>query len=458
MDNRHGDFRLPATDKIIGPEARRFRHQLAVGDADGWERPDLDDSAWERVTHGYGPQFWVLGPFSGEAPESELAALARVNPEVPVPISDKPFRWHPYSFSWRLGLEGDPGHQGWHGLKEKITDHFLCLGKTVEGLNEVKYVPEPGGNRYYVWTSITVEQETLARIVSSRRREGYQPHASEVLTPAALYLNGTAIADSEKPVLLKAGPNALLVRYDQAGRGYLVVRREGAENAPAGRTPLAMTWHDDPRVLPFDIHAGARPPEWYRFTAPPGFRGMQVVAKGRVEAWVDGQRMRTAESGRFEAPAPIHRAAVVALRVQPAVGASGGAAFPEPIRLECGVGLAALGDWSGNSALECYSGGAWYRKDVTLTESQAGGSVVLDLGKVVATAEVRVNGAIAGIRVAPPYRVDIGSQVKAGPNRIEILVFNTLANHYLTIPTRYRGELTSGLLGPVSLQVTPRSP
>ena len=33
-------------------------------------------------------------------------------------------------------------------------------------------------------------------------------------------------------------------------------------------------------------------------------------------------------------------------------------------------------------------------------------------------------------------------------------MFNTLANHYLTIPTRYRGELTSGLLGPVMLQVT----
>jgi hypothetical protein len=30
----------------------------------------------------------------------------------------------------------------------------------------------------------------------------------------------------------------------------------------------------------------------------------------------------------------------------------------------------------------------------------------------------------------------------------------TLANHYLTIPTRYRGDLTSGLLGPVTLKLT----
>jgi gluconolactonase len=49
--------------------------------------------------------------------------------------------------------------------------------------------------------------------------------------------------------------------------------------------------------------------------------------------------------------------------------------------------------------------------------------------------------------------VDISKQVKPGENRIEVLVFNTLANHYLTIPTRYRGEPTSGLLGPVTLRV-----
>ena len=65
---------------------------------------------------------------------------------------------------------------------------------------------------------------------------------------------------------------------------------------------------------------------------------------------------------------------------------------------------------------------------------------------------------IAGIRVAPPWRVDISKQVKPGENRIEVLVFNTLANHYLTIPTRYRGELTSGLLGPVTLRLETITP
>jgi hypothetical protein len=242
------------------------------------------------------------------------------------------------------------------------------------------------------------------------------------------------------------------VRCDRAGRGYLVLKREGANSPPSQRTPLAMTWHDDPSVIRFDVHAGARPAEWFRFIAPPGFRAMSVTTKGNVEAWVDGQEMRAGGSGRFEAIDPLSRAALVALRVLPETGSSGGAAVPEPIRLECGPGIATLGDWSKTGALECYSGGAWYRKTVTLTPEQAKSAVTLDLGKLTATAEVRVNGATAGIRVAPPWRVDISKQVKAGENRIEVLVYNTLANHYLTIPTRYRGDLTSGLLGPVTLQ------
>ncbi len=215
-----------------------------------------------------------------------------------------------------------------------------------------------------------------------------------------------------------------------------------------------MTWFDDPSVIRFDVHAGARPAEWFRFTAPPGLQAMTIIAKGVVEAWIDGQPMRAAGGGRFEAAALVPRAAVVALRVVPETGFSGAAVFPEPIRLECGPGIATAGDWSKMGVLECYSGGAWYRKTVTLTTEQSRGDVILDLGQVVATAEVRVNGQLAGIRVAPPWRVDISKQVQPGENRIEVLVFNTLANHYLTIPTHYRGELTSGLLGPVTLQVT----
>jgi hypothetical protein len=145
---------------------------------------------------------------------------------------------------------------------------------------------------------------------------------------------------------------------------------------------------------------------------------------------------------------------VVALRIEPADGNYGGAALPVPVQCECGPGLMPLGDWSQAGVLECYSGGAWYRKCVSLTPEQAAGGVVLDLGQVVASAEVHVNGQLAGVRIAPPWRVDLSTHVRAGENRIEVLVYNTLANHYLTIPTGYRGELESGLLGPVVLEFT----
>jgi hypothetical protein len=64
---------------------------------------------------------------------------------------------------------------------------------------------------------------------------------------------------------------------------------------------------------------------------------------------------------------------------------------------------------------------------------------------------VRVNGKLAGVRVAPPWTIDISELVKAGDNRIEVLVCNTLANHYCTVPTNYRGSPVSGLLGPVRI-------
>ena len=73
---------------------------------------------------------------------------------------------------------------------------------------------------------------------------------------------------------------------------------------------------------------------------------------------------------------------------------------------------------------------------------------------MVSTAEVRVNGQAAGVRVAPPWTFDISSLVRAGSNRIEVLVYNTASNHYLTVPTSYNKPTHSGLLGPVRILST----
>jgi len=64
-----------------------------------------------------------------------------------------------------------------------------------------------------------------------------------------------------------------------------------------------------------------------------------------------------------------------------------------------------------------------------------------------------VNGESAGFLVTAPWKIDISDQVKPGENRLEILVYNTLANHYSTIPTQYGGNTTSGILGPVNIRI-----
>jgi hypothetical protein len=114
----------------------------------------------------------------------------------------------------------------------------------------------------------------------------------------------------------------------------------------------------------------------------------------------------------------------------------------------------ALGGWSKNDGLASYSGGAWFRKTISLTATQNRRRVILDLGNVTASAEVRVNGQLAGIRVAPPWTIEISKYVKPGDNRLEVLMCNTLANHYTTIPTQYRGSTVSGLLGPVTISTS----
>ena len=457
MDNTYGDFRLPVTaeNKRIGVEARRFARARENAElAETAMRPETDDRGWERKLHGYGPQFYVLGPVPEGVEivvlDSVLAAMKWVDPSMPLGVDGKTLKWSVYDFSWRYGREGDLGHQGYHGLKRTVTDDFICLGKPTRALNETRYTDTKGGGPYYLWTTVTTPEALSATIHASRGAPADKSHTSPVLVPAAVYVNGTRVRDLAQPVALKAGANTVVVRYNRAGRGHFVMRRQDRP-MPDERERLAMRWHNDPGVIPFDVHAGKRAAEWLRFVSAPGTKAIRVRAVGDVRAWIDGVPMRDEGSGRFAAVEPSARAAVVALRVTPPAGYSGGAVIPEPVTIETGTGRMPLGDWSRMGILNNYSGGVCYRTTAVLAEEDVGGRVELDLGKVVATAEVHVNGKKAGVRVAPPWRVDVSGLLKPGENVVEVLVFNTLANHYQTIPSRYRGQPASGLFGPVRL-------
>ncbi len=398
-DNRFGDFHWPPTPTVIGAEVR----QLWYCEGDNTNGP------WRKVTCSFGPQF------------THSATM-------PAGKDDKP-----YEFSWRWGIENDPGHQGYHGLKEEVHDEFLAIGKTKKGAGHSPDVIgyETEGTSYFSTAVIAPRDMTAYALTGG-------------IEPAKVWLNGERVTGTT--LALSAGVNPLVLEYTNPGRTYFVV-----STAPAAESPqvelaatngqprfkqgnLAMSWWTNTNVLPFDVRANeAKPVGWYRFVSPPGLRSLTFAVRGKVQAWADGQPL-AATDGKFTLARPAFKPVMVLVRIEQERGCYGGAALPEPIELDCGPGQFALGDWSQNESLACYSGGAWYRKTISLSVEQIRRQTMLDLGHVAASAEVRVNGQISGIRLAPPWTVDISKQLKPGDNRLEVLVCNTLANHYTTIP------------------------
>jgi hypothetical protein len=450
MDNRWGDFRLPVTEQMIGAEARIFSYAEETTNLSGWELPDIDDSKWKRVTHGYGQKFWKLGPLPDDIDfaklDKQLSSLDKVDPQYPIIIDGESYSWQTYDYSWRMGVENDPGEQGWHGLKEKVSDEFICLGTKIRRNNYSGYKREDGGTRYYLWTSAFAEKGCRTTIDMGG------------LQPDAIFINKKRIEKGNSNIKLKSGSNPLLLRYNTPGRGYFVLK-EGA-NEFTQDVPLSMKWWNNKDIIPFDVFPEKQNPTgWYRFTAPPGLSSMKFSTNGSVQVWIDGKKqiVNKHHSGNdsyvVETGVPIIRSSKVAIKIEQERGCYGGSSIPEPIALECKEGITKTGDWSEGSALECYSGGARYRKNISLSKEQSESRVILDLGRVVATAGVIVNGKDAGVLVSPPWEIDISELVKEGDNMVEIRVFNTLSNHYQTIPTRYRGDsLESGLIGPVKLK------
>ena len=100
-----------------------------------------------------------------------------------------------------------------------------------------------------------------------------------------------------------------------------------------------------------------------------------------------------------------------------------------------------------------YSGTGWYEKSIVVDGEwlRPGRKVYLDLGVVKNIASVRVNGKSAGAELWSPYRLEITELLKAGSNRLEIGVTNTLANRYGQGRPGLPEKPESGLMGPVRL-------
>ena len=400
MDNRWGDFRLPASNEIIGVEARET----------------------DQGVIGYAPY---------------LQAQYGNNKE-----------WQPYYYSWQYGVQDSPGSQGYHGLKGKVDNRFIILDK--------------GGSMRFK-TSVYADSNDSYRIV----KEGIIPDSlwidGELTTEVIINMkkgwhriewvyNNTKQADY---TLGKMNSNY----QDKRDRSAVVVYH-AQETLPENRSPYgninAMKWYGTAH-LQFDPAEG-KGTQTYQFKTAPGAKSLSFSICGKItQISIDNtpiakQMIKVDNNGNVNISIDKPKPSVsdVSLTIKPEKGYPASASLTSYVKIECGEGKMACGDWSKVGALKYYSGGMRYKKDITLeniTEKQ----LTLDLGMVDATCEVSINGSEPKILIDPPYTIDMTPYAKEGANHIEVLVYSTLSNHYQTVPTPYRGAPKAGLIGPVKV-------
>lgn len=450
MDNRWGDFRIPASDELIGVEARELQYMSDIQSNDSWNRP-ADEDSWPLVRNTFGPQMYKL--YAGSEIDFEdfiNAAKKSLPDEEIVKLNNTELEWEPYEFSWRWGVIDQPGSQGWHGLKERVDNRFLIL--------------ENDGH-FIFRTTLTVKENSDAKVLIEGEK------------PALILINGNPIEANE--IRLQKGTNQLFFAFRNIqgkglgpGSGITIVDKRPRssvvfvsteEYQPVDPPPLSMKWHDYPGLLQYDFFENQPLVGYYRFLASPGLQGMYFKAFGQVECRIDGKPVslqskeytRDDESMEYNlALDTTHSLPVwVDFRVKHLPGYYGGAAFPEPIKIRTGTGKINIGDWSKMGVLQHYSGGIRYKKTFNLTANQSEGRVILDLGEVIATCELLVNSKSVGVLINSPFTVDISEYLQAGTNHLDILVYNTLSNQYQTTPSPYKGNPKSGLIGPVNIKI-----
>ncbi|MCX6926054.1 MAG: glycosyl hydrolase, partial [Verrucomicrobia bacterium] len=444
LDNRFGDFRLPAAPEFLGPEARRFKWAEETTPGVRWYEAAFDDSLWPETTFSFGPRFEVHGPLP---PGAKCAGP-----------------WWPYAFSLRWGIERDPFLADWlsgpHGLKGRVPDEFLdfhCDRPGSEWLVRAQVVVEAdrevtmlmGGRcAYQAWVNEQLVLEQIDSLPPGRYAPWNIPHYDCI--------------PRKTRVWLRQGVNHLRLKLVQP-EGQRTRAFVAFDPPPRDASHLGIRWFTDPQApRPALLAAPERRAVWLRCLAPPGLRGLQFVARGPARVWAGGNQL-TVEvmeilpdgSLRYRVmegdthPRPVS----LALRIEAAPEYRAGDVLPEPVRFECGVGQLPVGDWCAHG-LGLYSGIGEYQRSFELVTCSHERRLLLDLGEVSASAEVRVNGILAGVLCAPPWRLDVTEMVHTGTNTVAIQVANTLANHYsVGIPTPYAfpHQTRSGLFGPVRL-------
>jgi len=223
MDDRWGDFRLPASDGFIPIEVREFRFAEEAGTnglAAGWHGAGFDDAEWGRVLYTYAPYWMTAGPFQTSGPEEFGKPL---DPEIGA--GD----WRPVVYSRQFGIEKDPIHRRTLGPKLRVPPEFVDFGSappwSVRYLSTYAYSPDARGATLEVGC----------------------PFAKRVWLNDEIVLDqpGGAPIENSAAVTLKRGWNRILIKLAQSGSGNMRVSFALSEPGEGHLPEAQWLWDGD---------------------------------------------------------------------------------------------------------------------------------------------------------------------------------------------------------------------
>ena len=297
LDNRFGDYQWPGTDEKIGACIYDAEYERLGGEA-----------RKGRGRFTFGERFMLLGAVPASVDERTVLDNLPGTASG-VEAAGVRYEWRPYAFSWRWGVEGDFGHQGWHGLKAEMYDDFIRLGATERAFNGMVRKAEASGMKdYYLYTCVDAP------------RDGLYDAEWGGIRPVGFYVGGER-REPAAQVVLKKGINEIVLHYDSFGTARFALRDGKADIAPEtlAEAPLRMKFRGD-RALEISraedgghagavhLHGGAR-------AGGAGIHGLWPETRSACR-WPEmpGRRGRTPQRRRRDLPC----------RVAPACQASGG--------------------------------------------------------------------------------------------------------------------------------------
>ena len=213
MNNKWGDYRYPAADEWIGPEAPRmkYRSEPAAGTSrPHWEAKELNDDDWKQVTCTFGPYWQVLDAVPARVDSAELRdkiVSAGIDGAAAIEIEGKALHWRPYTHSWKFGAEQADVHQAGTDGIGPVSPNFLVFDGVRGSQPMVRYL--------------------ATRVFSPREQTLYLDFGGrDKLPPRQAWVNGELVVDIKYRPLPELNKVALRSRLEP---GCLADRTIGFE-------------------------------------------------------------------------------------------------------------------------------------------------------------------------------------------------------------------------------------